>query len=141
MKNRLWGLISKHIINKKLLREKFFVVFVVFQWTIKFFILFFRRFVVKMALLEYFHKEACGPWLLDLCGPISQEIGTKFTEEANKVISSLSTRLCHWHESYLKLTPEQKAIVAKFTAMHGVIKVIRQFLKEFDSTFIQRALT
>lgn len=43
-----------------------------------------------MALFEYLHKnEGHGPQLLDPCGPISQEAGTEYTEEAKKEVTSL----------------------------------------------------
>ena len=31
--------------------------------------------------------------------------------------------ICWWHKSYLKLTPEQNAIIAKYVTEHGVAKV------------------
>ena len=48
------------------------------------------------------------------------------------------------HDPYLKLTPEQKAIVAKFEVEHGVVRAIR---RHFNSrarsaqTQLQRADT
>ena len=45
-----------------------------------------------------------------------------------------STRGSTKRDSYLKVTSEQKAIVAKYAAEHGVARVIRRFSKEFGST-------
>ena len=45
-----------------------------------------------------------------------------------------STRGSTKCDSYLKVTSEQKAIVAKYAAKHGVARAIRRFLKEFGST-------
>ena len=52
----------------------------------------FRKFATKKALfsalLEYFYKkEGRGSQLLNPCDPESEEVGTEFTKEANKVAS------------------------------------------------------
>ena len=94
-----------------------------------------------MALLEYFRKNAPrGQKLPDPCGPLGQEVGKNLTEEANKegaLVLESSNRNGSTkprRDPYLKLTPEQKAIVAKYAAEHGVVRAIRRFSKEFGST-------
>ena len=96
-----------------------------------------------MALLKYFRKkeEACGQKLPDPCGPLRQEVDEKLTEEANREVALVlesqaesSTRGSTKHDSYLKVTSEQKAIVAKYAAEHGVARAIRRFSMEFGST-------
>ena len=86
-------------------------------------------------------KEAPhGQKLPDLCGPLGQKVGKNLTEEANKeVVLVLESSNCdgstkqRCHDLYLKLTPEQKAIVAKYAVEHGVVRAIRRFSKEFGS--------
>ena len=63
---------------------------------------------------------------LDPCVPISQEASTAFTKEASISLGSLSSlgTIYQQHELYLKLTPKQKAIAAKYVAEYGVVKTI-----------------
>ena len=96
-----------------------------------------------MSLLKYFRKkeEARCQKLPDPCGPLGQEVGEKLTEEANREVALVlesqaksSTRGSTKRDPYLKVTSEQKAIVAKYAAEHGVARAIRKFSKEFGST-------
>ena len=58
--------------------------------------------------------------LSDHCGPLGQEVGKNLTKKVNKEVACVlesssrngSTKQ-HRRKSYLKLTPKQKAIVAK----------------------------
>ena len=92
-----------------------------------------------MALFSYFHKKETRAELPDPCGPIGQEVGKNLTEEANKEVAfvlenSTSFGTTKQREPYLKLTPEQKSIVAKYAAENDVVAAIRRFSKEFGST-------
>ena len=92
-----------------------------------------------MALLAYFRKKETRAQLPDPCSPIGQEVGKNLTKEANKEVvfvlenstSFGTTKRC---EPYLKLTPEQKSIVAKYAMENGVVAAIRRFSKEFGSS-------
>jgi len=87
-----------------------------------------------MALLEYFQKKDVYNALLpDPCGPVGKEIGKKHSEEANKEVTpvlvggSSCSLSCQKHKLYIKLTPEQKAIVAKYATEHGLRICISTF--------------
>jgi len=92
-----------------------------------------------MALLDFFRKkenklkDIHNVRLPDPCG---QEVGKELTEEANKEVAPLlvgsSSR--QRREPYLKVTPEQKAIVGKYAAEHGPTKTIKRYAKDFDQT-------
>ena len=90
-----------------------------------------------MTLLEYFRKKKTlrGQKLPDRCGPLGQEVCKNLTEEANKEValvlesSSGNGSTKQRRDPYLKLTPEQKAIVAKYAVEHGVVRAIRHLYK------------
>ena len=75
--------------------------------------------------------------LPDLCYLMGQEVGNNLTKEANKKVAflenSTSFGTTKQRKLYLKLTPEQKSIVAKYATENGVVAAIRWFSKEFDS--------
>ena len=94
-----------------------------------------------MALLDFFLKKnkskgASNPPLPDPLGRLGQEVGKELTEEANKEVAPLleGSSSHHRREPYLKVTSEQKAIVAKYAAEHSVTKAIRRFSKDFEKT-------
>ena len=101
-----------------------------------------------MALLVYFCKKEVprGQKLPDHSGPLGQEVGKNLTEKANKEVALVfessscngSTKQCC--NPYLKLTPEQKAIVAKYAVEHGVVTMIRRFSKELGSILKESAI-
>ena len=48
-----------------------------------------------------------------------------FLEVASVSEVQICTKPCQRHESYLKLTSKQKAIVAKYATVYGVVKTIQ----------------
>ena len=85
-----------------------------------------------MAILKYFKidKRHSGLPLPDPCGPLNQQLSVTAIEEANKEVTEV---LCDTskRQTYLKVSPAQKAISARYAANHGIVNAIRQFLKDF----------
>ena len=79
-----------------------------------------------MVLLKYFKVEKCGLPLPDPSGPLNQELHSTAIEEANKEVTEV---LCNStkHQPYLKILSEQKTIVARYAANHGIVNAIRKF--------------
>ena len=83
-----------------------------------------------MALLKYFkckgHVNGKDFPLRDPEGPLSSEIASDAIREANKEVQKLllvegrTTR-----SPYLRATPDQKAIVAKYASENGIVRSIR----------------
>ena len=78
-----------------------------------------------MALLKYFKIEKCG--LPDPFGSLNQHLSSSARiEEANKEVTAVlgDPAKCH---PYLKISPEQKAIIARYAVDHGIVNAVRQF--------------
>ena len=41
-------------------------------------------------------------------------------------------------QPYLKISPEQKAIIARYAANHRIVNAIRQFLKDFPENSLKK---
>ena len=82
-----------------------------------------------MALLKYFKVEKRGPPLPNPSGSLNQQLSSSAIEEANKEVTAILCDPAKRHP-YLKISPEQKAIIARYAANHGIIKAIRQFSKD-----------
>ncbi len=85
-----------------------------------------------MALYRYFKVEKGG--LPDPHGPLAKIVPSSSIAAANSEVqaareSSLPDR--KKRGSYAKYTPEQKALIAKRAAEHGVVATIRHYAKEF----------
>ena len=96
-----------------------------------------------MVLLKFFckkdrKKDIHNTPLPDPCGPVGQEVGKELTKEANKEVAPVlvsgfsGCSSCQKREPYVKLTPEQKTIVAKYAAEHGMVGAVRNFSEKFD---------
>ena len=85
-----------------------------------------------MALLKYCKIDKCHSDLPlpDPCGPLNQQLSVTAIEEANKEVTEV---LCDTskHQTYLKVSPEQQAIIARYAANHRIVNAIRQFSKDF----------
>ena len=62
-------------------------------------------------------------------------------EEANKEIT-LTAVLCDpgKRHPYLKILPEQKAIIASYAANNGIVKAVRQFSKDFPENSLKESM-
>ena len=89
-----------------------------------------------MALLKYFKVEKRGPPLPDPCGSLNQQLSSSVIEEANKEVTAVLSAKRH---PYLKISPEQKAIIARYAANHGIVKAIRQFSKDFPKDSLKES--
>ena len=89
-----------------------------------------------MALLKYFKVEKRGPPLPNPSGSLNQQLSSSAIEEANKEVTAI---LCDpgKRHPYLKISPEQKAIIARYAANHGIIKAVRQFSKDFPDNSLK----
>ena len=89
-----------------------------------------------MALLKYFKVEKRGPPLPNPSGSLNQQLSSSAIEEANKEVTAI---LCDpgKRHPYLKISPEQKAIIARYAANHGIIKAVRQFSKDFPENSLK----
>ena len=82
-----------------------------------------------MVLLKYFKVEKRGPPLPDPSGLLNQRLSSPAIEKANKEVTAV---LCDpgKRHPYLKISPEQKVIIARYAANHGIVKAVRQFSRE-----------
>ena len=85
-----------------------------------------------MAILKYFKTDKRHSDLLlpDPCGPLNQQLCVTAIEEANKEVTEV---LCDTskRKTYLKVSPAQKAIIARYAANHRIVNTNRQFSKDF----------
>ena len=82
-----------------------------------------------MALLRYLKvkKKSHEDCLPDPEGPLSGYLSSDAIREANKEVSSLVSKEASKCMPYLKATPEQKAIIGKYTAENGIVNSIKHF--------------
>ena len=59
-------------------------------------------------------------------------------EEANKEVTAVLGDLAKRHP-YLKILPEQKAIIARYAVNHGIVNAVRQFLKDFPENSLKES--
>ena len=43
-------------------------------------------------------------------------------------------------QPYLKISPEQKAIIVRYVANHGIVNAIRQFSKDFPENSLKESM-
>ena len=79
-----------------------------------------------MALLKYFKIEKRGPPLPDPSGSLNQHLSSSAIEEANKEVTAVLGDPAKRHP-YLKISPEQKAIIARYAVNHGIVNGVGQF--------------
>ena len=83
-----------------------------------------------MALLKYFKIEKCGPPLPDSSGSLNQHLcSSAIAEPANEEVTAVLCDPAKRHP-YLKISPEQKAIIARYVVNHGIVNAVRQFSKD-----------
>ena len=69
--------------------------------------------------------------LPSLSGLLKKQLDSAVIEEAKKEVSKLITSAGGKCSPYLKVTPHQKATIAKYAAEHGIVNSIRHFKKDF----------
>ena len=100
------------------------------------------------SIWDYFKPSCSNTTLPDPDGPLKEEIRPSTICDVNKIVSPLigsaavqtssnaspsdPKRRPSTRESYIKLTPEQKAIIGRRAAGHGVTAAIRYFSKRYD---------
>ena len=62
------------------------------------------------------------------------------TEETNKEVTAVLCVDPAKRQPYLKISPEQKAIIARYAANHGIVNAIRQFLKDFPENSLKESM-
>ena len=60
-------------------------------------------------------------------------------EEANKEVTAVLCADPAKRQPYLKISPEQKAIIARYAANHGIVNAIRQFSKDFPESSLKES--
>jgi len=87
-----------------------------------------------MALFRYFKKESNLP---DPHGPLAQSVPSTSIDAANldlrAVIDTMSSHNSKKRGRYEKYTPEQKAMIGKRAAEHGVVSSDRHYIKDFPN--------
>ena len=83
----------------------------------------------NMALLKYFKIKKHDPLLPDPSGSLNQHLSSSAIEEANKEVTAVLGDPAKRHP-YLKILPEQMAIIARYAVNHRIVNVVRQFSKD-----------
>ena len=92
-----------------------------------------------MALLKYFKIEKRGLPLPNPSGSLNQQLSSTAIEEANKEVTAVLCTDPAKRQPYLKISPEQKAIIARYAANHGIVNAIRQFSKDFPENSLKES--
>ena len=95
-----------------------------------------------MALYKFFKsckKDACDMPLPSPSGSLNKQLDSAVIEEANKEVSKLITSAGGKRSPYLKVTPYQKATIAKYAAEHGIVNSIRHFKKDFPEEALKES--
>ena len=81
------------------------------------------------GLLKYFKPCTSEILLPDSNSPLSDKVDNTAIEEANTEVTAAlaSASAGSKRVPYLKLTPEQKAIIGKYAMEHGIVNAIRRF--------------
>jgi len=87
-----------------------------------------------MALLKYFKLKK--PTLPDPEGPLSARVSSDCIREANKEVSEA---LKGKRAPYIKATQDQKAVVGKYAAGHGVVNAMRRYQKDFPGDVLKES--
>ena len=82
-----------------------------------------------MALLKYFKIEKRGPPLPDSSGSLNQHLNSSAIAEANKEVTAVLGDPAKRHP-YLKIFPEQKAIITRYAVNHRIVNAVKQFSKD-----------
>ena len=95
-----------------------------------------------MALYKFFKpckKDACDMPLPSPSGSLKKQLDSAVIKEANKEVSKLITSAGGKRSPYLKVTPYQKATIAKYAAEHGIVNSIRHFKKDFPEEALKES--
>ena len=95
----------------------------------------------KMALFKYFQKlKQPNPVdvLPDENGPLCQDIPSSSIREANLEVSEVLTTEGK-RKPYLKISPERKAVIGKYTAKNGTISALVHFAPEFPDNTLKES--
>ena len=92
-----------------------------------------------MALLKYFKIQKCGLPVPNPSGSLNQQPSSTAIEEANKEVTAVLCADPAKRQPYLKISPEQKAIIARYAANHGIVNAIRQFSKDFPENSLKES--
>ena len=84
-----------------------------------------------MVLLKYLKVEKRGLPLPDPCGLLNQQLSSTAIEEANKEATAVLFMDPAKRQSYLKILPEQKAIILLITEL---LMPLDSFQKTFQRT-------
>ena len=88
------------------------------------------------SILDYFQKSTVKPALPDPKGPLSEEVHSSLISAANKdVLDILEKPVASKKKkgSYIKITPEEKAKIARYAIENGNCAAARKFSKHGDS--------
>ena len=91
-----------------------------------------------MALLKYFKIEKRDPLLPDPSGSLNLHLSSSAIEEANKEVTAVLGNPVKRHP-YLKISPEQKAMIARYAIYHGIVNAVRQFSKDFPENSLKES--
>jgi len=88
-------------------------------------------------LLKYYkpcRKNTSKILLLDPTSPLSIKVDSTAVEETNVEVTAVlaSASAGSKRAPYLKLTPEQKAIIGKYATEHGIVNAICRFQSDFQ---------
>ena len=86
-----------------------------------------------MALFRYFKREKNN--LPDPYGPLAQSVPSTSIAAANsEVLSVIESKNNKKRGQYAKYTPEQKSMIRKRAAEHGVVAAVRYYIRQIRST-------
>ena len=88
-----------------------------------------------MALLKYFKRETSeNNGLPDPSGPLTKSVPSTSIAAANlNVRSIIESQNRQKRGNYGKFTPEQKAMIGKRAAEHGVVAAVWYYIKQFPN--------
>ena len=92
-----------------------------------------------MVLLKYFKIEKRGLPVPNPSGSLNQQLSSTAIEQANKEATAVLCADPAKHQPYLKISPDQKAIIARYAANHKIVNAIRQFSKDFPENSLKES--
>ena len=78
------------------------------------------------------------PLLPDHSGSLNLHLSSSAIEEANKEVTAVLGNPAKRHP-YLKISPEQKAMIARYAIYHGIVNTVRQFSKDFPENSLKES--
>ena len=92
-----------------------------------------------MVLLKYFKIEKRALPLPNPSGSLNQQLSSTAIEEANKEVTAVLCTNPAKCQPYLKISPEQRAIIERYAANHRIVNAIRQFSKDFPGNSLKES--